>query len=86
MKIAARLSSYTSSSCPFCDETLDGLHNFVKAAKHLQEVHKLDCMHVGQETSEDVESATRQDTVAIFGSDNLPAEVPTVTKRIVADL
>jgi hypothetical protein len=58
----------------------------VKAAKHLQDIHKLDCMHVGQETSEDVEYATRQDTVAIFGSDNPPAESPTVIRRIVADL
>jgi hypothetical protein len=72
MKIAATISSYTNSSCPFCDEGLPGLTNFVHAAKHLQEQHGLSCMHVGQQTGENHNGEVWHHTVAVFGSDDPP--------------
>jgi hypothetical protein len=76
MKIAYRLSSNLSSRCPFCEGVqLDGLDEFLQAVRHLQEFHNLECLHVGTETTYDGKGSCHT-TVAIFGSENPPKELP----------
>jgi hypothetical protein len=66
MKIKVRLSSNELLTCPICkDFSIDGIENFLESARHLQDVHGLSCLHVGQE-SVDAE-VPFQTTVAIFG-------------------
>jgi hypothetical protein len=67
MVIKARLSSIELGPCPLCKEfTIDGIDNFLESARHLQDVHGLICLHVGQE-SIDAEKQPFQTTVALFG-------------------
>lgn len=69
MKIAARVASNEDDGCPFCDEiSLTGIDHFMRSARHLQEIHSLICLHVGQETAFDNEGRVHQITVAVFGS------------------
>jgi hypothetical protein len=69
MKVKARISSNESGPCPFCGNTvfLNADEDFLKAANHLQEVHALTCLHVGQETVSDDQGRLYQTTVAFFG-------------------
>jgi hypothetical protein len=69
MKVKARISSNESGPCPFCGPGvfLDGGKAFLKAASHLEEVHGLSCLHVGQETVSDDQGLLYQTTVAFFG-------------------
>lgn len=77
MKLAESVSSSVSKQCPFCREfTLDGITHFIESARHLQDKHALECMHVGQETSNDDQGKPWHSSVAFFGSENPPEELP----------
>jgi hypothetical protein len=61
-KVIVRIVSGDSRTCPLCDQSLEG---FEESCNHLLQVHKLKCLHIGQET-EDVNRGL-QNTVGIFG-------------------
>jgi hypothetical protein len=78
MQISYVLRSNVSKVCPFCSGAvmLNGLEDFAGAAKHLQTIHDITPMHVGQESMfEDNECIWTQVLVAVFGSDNPPEPV-----------
>ena len=76
-KIAYKLASNEMGRCPFCrDVSLDGAQAFVRAARHLQEAHGLECMHVGSETTFAHNGNPWLLTVAVFGSEAPPQELP----------
>lgn len=62
-----RISSNLGSPCPICkDVQLDGMEQFEEACNHLLS-HGLKCLHVGQETIENIDGKPWQTTVAVFG-------------------
>jgi hypothetical protein len=64
-EIIVRVSSGEEAlPCPLCPEFK--LDNFEEACAHLLQVHKLKCLHVGQET-EPADKGPWQNTVAVFG-------------------
>jgi hypothetical protein len=73
MKIGARVYSNHTVKCPFCDASLEGAgEEFLNSARHLQDIHSLNSLHVGTETIQDQDGRLRQTTVATFGKDRLP--------------
>ncbi len=63
-ELIIRISSGEGRPCPICyDEQLD---TFETSCEHLLKVHKLKCLHVGQET-EAADLGPWQNTVAVFG-------------------
>ena len=67
-QIIMRVSSNEMRQCPLCRQTdLDGIKNFEAACNHLLQTHKLKCLHIGQETTEDRDGKPWQSTVAVFG-------------------
>ena len=62
------VSTNEGKPCPFqdCPESI-GRDRFEEGCNHLLNVHNLNCLHVGQETSIDSNGNPRQNTVAVFG-------------------
>ena len=68
MKIEVIVNSSVGQGCALCSEWLDGSENFMKAVRHLQDVHGLTCLHVGQETTNSSDGSPWHSTVAVFGT------------------
>ena len=69
-QMIARVSSDESGGCALCNfaYTLNGTDNFADACNHLMQKHNLKCLHVGQETSRNIDDGSPwHTTVAIFG-------------------